>query len=202
MRLFVAVVLPPGVTAELAAALDRVRPQWPGLRWTGPESWHVTLAFLGEVSETVVPELSTRLERAARRHPAQELAISGTGTFPGPSRAQVVWAGLRADLPALGALAASVAAGARRAGAPTPDEGRRFRPHITLARLRAPGDVRPLLTELGGLATPPWTATGIELIRSHLPAPGPGRPAPGARPVYERLAGWPLRAAAESEPGS
>lgn len=182
-----AIVPPPPVTAELDARTAPVRPAWPDLRWTTQEAWHVTLAFLGEVREDVLPELSTRLERAARRHRAQRLAIRGAGAFPGPSRARVVWAGLDADRPALAALAASVAAGARRAGAPSPDEDRRFRAHITLARLREPADVRPLTEGLADLAGPPWTASEIQLIRSHPPGRGAGR-----TPVYTSLAEWPL----------
>jgi RNA 2',3'-cyclic 3'-phosphodiesterase len=187
VRLFVAIVPPPAVTAELDACTAPLRPAWPGLRWTGPEAWHVTLTFLGEVREEVLPELTTRLERAARRHRAQRLAVRGGGAFPSSPRARVVWAGLDADRPALAALAASVAAGARRAGAPSPGEDRRFRAHITLARLREPGDVRPLTAELSGLSGTPWTAAEIQLIRSHLPGPGAGR-----TPVYTSLAAWPL----------
>ena len=187
MRLFVAIVPPPAVTAGLDALTAPLRPAWPDLRWTSQEAWHVTLAFLGEVRDEVLPELTERLERAARRHRAQSLAISGGGAFPSPSRARVVWAGLDGDRPALAALAASVAAGARRAGAPSPDEGRRFRAHITLARLRAPADVRPLTDGLAGLAGAPWTATEIQLIHSRLPGPGAGR-----TPDYISLGVWPL----------
>ena len=70
---------------------------------------------------------------------------------------------------ALGALAASVAAGARRAGAPPAEEGRRFQPHLTLARCRAPVDARALVAGLSEYAGSPWTAREIYLIRSHLP---------------------------------
>jgi len=183
----VAIVPPPAVVAELDDRTAWLRATWPGLRWTGPEAWHITLAFLADVAEQALPDLSVRLERAARRHPAQDLAVRGAGAFPGASNAQVLWAGIDGDRGGLRALAASVAAGARRAGAPSPDEGRRYRPHITLARLREPADVRPLTSDLATLATSRWTAARIELIRSHSPGP-----APGSRPRYELLAHWPL----------
>jgi RNA 2',3'-cyclic 3'-phosphodiesterase len=200
VRLFVAIVPPPSVTAALDARLATLRAAWPGLRWTGPESWHLTLAFLGEVRGEVLPGLSERLSRAAHRHPARDLGISGAGAFPGPARARVLWAGIDGDQAALRALAASVAAGARRAGAPPPDEGRRFRPHITLARLRAPLDVRPLTAALTDLAGCQWTAARIELIRSHQPRPEPGdRDKAGRAPRYESLAAWPLRQPAGRE---
>jgi RNA 2',3'-cyclic 3'-phosphodiesterase len=188
MRLFVAFVPPPDALAELERATATLRPAWPGLRWTSREAWHITLAFLGEVPEQVLPELTVRLERAARRHSVLDLAVAGAGAFPAAGRARVLWAGVRADRAALRALAGSVAAGARRAGAPSPDEGRRYRPHITLARLREPADVRPLTATLADLATAAWTATSIGLIRSHL----------GSSPRYEPLATWPLKASPEA----
>lgn len=232
MRLFVAIVPPAPAVAGLAPQLAALRsPAGPRLRWTSADAWHLTLAFLGEIPDPVLPELSIRLERAARRHPAQLLAVRGAGAFPGPSRAQVLWAGIQATAPparpaptdamstettstetgqalagrtgvapvgagggargGLVALAATVAAGARRAGAPSPDEGRRFRPHLTLARLAAPADLRPLLADLAGLAGPSWLAADIRLVRSHQSGSPPGPPR------YEEIARWPLRQPAQ-----
>jgi RNA 2',3'-cyclic 3'-phosphodiesterase len=184
MRLFVAIVPPPEVLGELADAVAPLHAARPELRWTGPEDWHLTLAFLGEVEHPVLPELTTRLERAAARHPEQRLAVAGGGAFPGSNRARVVWAGFDADQPALAALAASVAAGARRAGAPPPDEGRRYRPHLTLARCREPANVADLTSALAGFRGTAFTATGVELVRSNLG---------GREPRYEYLARWPLK---------
>ncbi|HMH90318.1 MAG TPA: RNA 2',3'-cyclic phosphodiesterase, partial [Streptosporangiaceae bacterium] len=93
MRLFVAIVPPPAVLAELAQWLIPLQAAaGPGLRWTGRDSWHITLAFLGEVAEPALPELRTRLERAAHRHPAPELALHGGSAFPDAKRARAVLA--------------------------------------------------------------------------------------------------------------
>lgn len=123
MRLFVAIMPPPAVLDELETRVAALRPQWPALRWTGQPAWHVTLAFLGEVGEQAAAALGPRLERAAHRHPSLPLSIAGAGAFPAPGRARVLWTGVSGDRRALEALARSVAAGARRAGAPPPDEG-------------------------------------------------------------------------------
>lgn len=177
-----------GVPDEAAAELDRavapLRPGRPDLRWTGREAWHLTLAFLGEVDEGLVARLTPRLTRAAARYPCLPLSLGGAGAFPVPQRARVLWTGIQGDIPGLAALAASVGAGARRAGAPPANEGRSFRPHLTLARCRAPADVRALVETLSGFAGTPWTATGIYLIRSR----------PSGSPRYETLAACPLRA--------
>jgi RNA 2',3'-cyclic 3'-phosphodiesterase len=184
--LFVAVVPPRLVLDELEATVAPLRPGWPALRWTGMPAWHLTLAFLGEVGGGTAAALGPRLERAAARHPSLSLSLAGGGAFPGPARARVLWTGLRGDHRALEALARSVAAGARRAGAPPPDEGRRFRPHVTLARCREPADVNALVGELSGYAGTSWAAGEIHLIRS---SPG----GPGAAPHYETIDRWPLR---------
>jgi 2'-5' RNA ligase len=187
MRLFVAVVPPAAVLAALAAAVEPLRTAAPDLRWASASSWHLTLAFLGEVDERILPELSRRLERAARRHPPQVLSIAGGGAFPAASRARVLWAGIRADTRALRSLAGSVAAGARRAGAPPPDESRKYSPHLTLARCRQPADVSALTAALAGFTSAAWTADSVRLIRSY-PGSGP--------PRYDDVGAWPLLARA------
>ncbi|MGH3300165.1 MAG: RNA 2',3'-cyclic phosphodiesterase [Streptosporangiaceae bacterium] len=184
MRLFVAMVPPDAALAELDDAVAPLRAARPELRWTGRMSWHLTLAFLGEVAEQVLPDLAARLERAAHRHPPQRLAITGGGAFPSELKAQVLWAGFASDDMALGSLAASVAAGARRAGAPPADQRRKYRPHLTLARCRAAADLSAITAALAEFTGTAWTAQSIHLIRSHLSA-GP--------PQYEDLADWPLQ---------
>jgi 2'-5' RNA ligase len=185
MRLFVAIALPPGAASELDEVVAPLRADWPGLRWTGLDAWHLTLAFLGEVDETLIPELSTRLQRGAGRHSRLTLSLAGAGAFPDAARARVVWSGVHAE--GLVPLAGTVAAGARRAGVGLTTRERRYRPHLTLARCRAPLDVRPLVDRLDGYQGTPWEAAEIYLIHSHLGT------TPGSQPRYETIGSWPLR---------
>ena len=69
----------PEARRHLADATRSLRSQDDALRWTEPDSWHLTLAFLGSVDESVLPELTGRLGRAAHRHPALELAFKARG---------------------------------------------------------------------------------------------------------------------------
>jgi 2'-5' RNA ligase len=195
MRLFVAIAPPPSVLDELDALVEPLRGRRQELRWTDREAWHVTLAFLGQVDEPGAARLLPRLERAAQRHHHIRLAFSGAGAFPGTGRANVLWSGLSGDRRALARLAESVAAGASRAGSPPPDKGRRFQPHLTLARCRMPADVTELVAELAGYHGQAWTADRIHLVRSRLGGT--------EQPRYVSLASWPLRAidAKDSEPG-
>ncbi|MEV0278048.1 RNA 2',3'-cyclic phosphodiesterase [Streptomyces sp. NPDC050610] len=185
MRLFVAVIPPDEIVAELAGEVRRLK-ALPGagrLHWTEAAGWHFTLAFLGETDETVLPELRERLGRAAARHRPPELRLSRGGRFGD----RALWAGAAGETAALGRLAESVAAGCRRAAA-LPADARAFRAHLTLARNRADADLRPYVSELAGFEGAPWTARELTLVRSHLPASG----ITGERPRYEPLAVWRL----------
>jgi len=186
MRLFVAIAPPPAVLDELDALVEPLRSRRQDLRWTNREAWHVTLAFLGQVDEPTVAKLLPRLERAARRHGAIALAFAGAGAFPAVGRANVLWSGLSGDRGPLARLAESVAAGASRVGTPPPDKGRRFQPHLTLARCRMPADVTELVAALAGYQGKSWTADRVHLVRSRLGATD--------QPRYVSLASWPLRA--------
>jgi RNA 2',3'-cyclic 3'-phosphodiesterase len=185
MRLFVAIAPPAAALDELDALAGPLRAGRQDLRWTDREAWHVTLAFLGQVDESAANRLLRRLENAARRHSVFRLAFSGAGAFPTPNRANVLWSGLSGDRGALAHLAESVAAGASRAGAPPPDKGRRFRPHLTLARCRMPADVTELVAALDGDQGPSWPADRIHLGRSRLGAT--------QYPRDTTLGSWPLR---------
>ncbi len=185
MRMFVAVAPPPEVVEHLGEFLEPRRDADPALRWAEPYQWHLTLAFLPEVGSRHLDALVERLVRAAARRDHFEVTLGGSGAFPTPDRARVIWLGASTAPPqSLTHLAVGVRATANKAGAVV--EGGRFRPHLTLARLRQPVDATRWLRVLGSYEGRPWTADTIELIESHL---GQG---PGGRPRYEAVASLPL----------
>jgi 2'-5' RNA ligase len=185
VRLFVGLAPPAAVLDDLDAACAPFRLARADLRWTSRELWHVTLAFLGEVDEETLGRLAPGLERAAGRHRAFTLSVAGAGSFANPVRANVLWSGMAGDRRALADLAETVSAAARGAGAAPPDAYRGFTPHLTLARCRAPVDVREIVATLGRYRGPGWTVEEIYLIRSTL----------DRQPRYETLDTWKLRPA-------
>ncbi|MHA6795618.1 RNA 2',3'-cyclic phosphodiesterase [Pseudonocardia bannensis] len=181
MRLFVALTPPPDAVDELWTAREVLRTDRSGLRWTRPEQWHLTLAFLGEVDDATLEDLTERLARVAARHPPLELSLGGGGRFGD----RVLWTRVRGETDGLRRLAASVQAAARRARLPVED--RPYRPHLTLARRAgAHTDLRPAATELAGFAGRPWTAEELHLVRSHLGA------GPGGTARHEPVVSWQL----------
>jgi 2'-5' RNA ligase len=188
VRLFVALTPPAAVVEELVAATGGVRVEHPELRWTPPEQWHLTLAFLGEVGDREREDLVPRLRRAASRHPPLRLSFASAGRFGD----RVLWTRVRGDVDPLRRLAASVQAAARRARLAV--ETRPYRPHLTLARTREATDLRPVVDALVAFSGREWDAADLHLVRSHLGA-GPGG---GAR--HEPIEGWPLTGRPQGSP--
>lgn len=166
-RLFVAVWPPPEVVEQVAAL---PRPSLPGLRWTEPKQWHVTLRFLGRVDDAtpVTDALAT------------VVAAPGEAVV-GPQVGRFGHRVLHVPIDGLGDLATAVAAATVDLG--EPPEDRAFAGHLTLARVRrgARVDLRPLA------ATPVdarWPVTEFTLVESRVG---------GAGAKYEVVERYPLR---------
>jgi 2'-5' RNA ligase len=183
MRVFVAVDPPADVVDDLDAFLDARRDAGDGLRWTPPSQWHLTLAFMAAAPERVVEDLVGRLGEAVERRAPVGLAIAGGGCFPDVSRARVLWAGVQGGA-ALAPLARSVRSACAVVGAAP--EGGPFRAHLTLARIPRPRDATRWVRVLESYAGPPWSATEVAVVSSHLPRER------GHRPRHEVLARLPL----------
>lgn len=178
MRMFVALVPPEEALADLEEFLAPRQEASSGFRWTVPEQWHVTLAFLPQVSDRSLDDLLARLERAARRRTPFTVSVAGGGAFPHVGRAKVLYAGLDVtDGEELRRLARGSRAAANKAGAAA--EGTRFHPHLTLARIGRPLDLTKWVRVLDAYRGPAWEAREISLVESHL---GEG---PRKRPRYE-----------------
>jgi RNA 2',3'-cyclic 3'-phosphodiesterase len=176
MRMFTALVPPPEVVEHLDDFLAPRR-EHADFRWTVPESWHVTLGFMPRVPERVLEDLEDRLARAAQRGRPFTLRLEGGGAFPDAAAARALYAAVSAsteDAAGLHLLSARARAAAARAGAEV--DGGRFRPHLTLARLRRPADVVRWLRLLDGYSSPPWSVTELVLVHSHLGEGPRGRP--------------------------
>lgn len=183
MRLFVGLVPPVEVVEHLSEFVEPRR-AFPDedLRWAADENWHVTLAFLGDVPEYKMDELGERLEAAAKRQKPFDLQLRGSGAFPSVADARVLWTGVRDETDALPHLAMTTRSAANKAGVTV--DGRKFTPHLTLARTRQPMDVVRWVRIVDDYAGPVWTADRLELISSRL---GEG-PSHGA--AYDTVGEW------------
>jgi 2'-5' RNA ligase len=193
MRMFIALPLPDAVKEDLSEFLEprqeagRARGTLPGLRWSLPEQWHLTLGFLPDVADRHIDELHDRLARVATRRQPMWLRVAGAGAFPNVAAAKVLWAGVEHDGEELMRLAGGVRAAGAKSGAEV--GGGRFHPHLTLARLAPPVDVTHWMRVLDSYAGPSWEATEVALIASYL---GEGRHGTARHEVREMFQLGPL----------
>jgi 2'-5' RNA ligase len=140
LRAFIALDLPPAVQdaiaqqqARLQARLERDGAAF-SLRWTRPDSVHLTLRFLGDTTHDQRTRLSAGLQSAAAAWPELALRFGGLGCFPNSRAPRVVWLGLDGDVAKLAAIQKQVEQLTQAVGFAA--EERPFAPHLTIARAR------------------------------------------------------------------
>ena len=152
MRLFVALDIDEPIRERIAQFRDDMRTLAPGVRWVGPETFHITLQFLGETNQS--DEIKTALA-TVNGNPVS-LTFRGAGFFPNPQRARVFWVGMEAD-EHLQSLVAKIGNALAPLGFKREQE--EYHPHLTLARA---GSGRPH-AKPGDKAAP-----GLQQVRAKL----------------------------------
>ena len=128
MRAFIAIEVPQEIRDRLATLQEELRPTAPSARWVAAESIHVTLKFLGEITDKHREDIDGALTGLTWK--PLSVGVQCVGFFPGTSSPRVFWAGLQCST--MEGLAAEI--NARLEGAGFDSEKRAFRAHLTLAR--------------------------------------------------------------------
>lgn len=182
LRVFCAVELPEEVRDAAAEHAARLRRDFPEARasWARAASLHVTLKFLGEVERARVATLARAADAAVEGFAPFVLSVEEAGTFPPRGAARVLWLGVRDESGELARLQRRLEAECEAAGFPA--ESRAFKPHLTLARLRAPKDALPISEAQRRQTFGPYDFKVSELVvmRSEL-GPGGSRYTPLSR---------------------
>lgn len=134
LRTFVAIEISPEVQARAGQLIDRLRLSGVKASWTKLQNSHLTLKFLGDTPETLVPDVCRAVIKAAKNVEPFELRFLGAGAFPSLQRPQTLWLGVEHGLAEISELHQAVdeALFALR----YPKERGRFSPHLTLGRAR------------------------------------------------------------------
>jgi len=144
MRVFIGIEIPESIRAELAEVQRELRQVTNSARWVDTDSAHLTLKFLGEITEQRAEEVHQAMTGLTWK-PFQ-INVKGVGFFPGTRSPRVLWAGMHA--PTLEALSGRIDSRMENFG--FEKERRSYRAHITLARAKR----RPLDSALVTAATP------------------------------------------------
>ena len=175
-RLFVGISLPADVRLRLAAMCSGL----PGAKWIDPENMHLTLRFIGEVGGGQAEDIDAALRRVSA--PAFDLGISGIDCFETSGKVHTLWVGIDKQ-PLLLRLRDKVDSALVRAGCEP--ERRKFKPHVTIARIRPGAQARigSFIQAHNRIALGPSPVEHFTLFRSHLG---------GEKAHYEELAEYAL----------
>jgi len=157
-RIFTGVEIP----SDIGQALSMLRGGLPGARWITPDNYHLTLRFIGDVDDVTAQEVASLLGRVRRG--AFQLHLEGLTSFGG-RRPRAVVATVAPEQALLDVQAEHERLMQRMGLEP---EGRKYLPHVTLARLRDSSslDVADYLSARGYFRTAPFPVSRFVLFSS------------------------------------
>jgi 2'-5' RNA ligase len=162
------------VRARLQDHIERLRQDVPDVAasWSRVENIHLTLKFFGNVTLDQVEAISAAASRTVKEFSAFQVGVSDTGVFPRANRPQVLWIGVDDPSGKLSALQEKFEEECAEEG--FPKEGRAFRPHLTIARLRKREGARRLAEAHLSMKFEaiPMPVTKIVVFRSELSSKG------------------------------
>lgn len=184
-RIFVAVTLAPALRESVAGVRAVLGDAGGRLRWVAPQNLHLTLRFLGEITETQVARVTEATREAVASAGPFSITLAGVDAFPSPRSPRVVWVGVTQGADRLAALTGSLEAALRRRKFPA--EPRSFHPHLTVARARSEGRPPDLSAILAGPADS--FVAGTQMVDALAVMESTLRP---AGPIYQEVAREPL----------
>ncbi|MCM2265073.1 MAG: RNA 2',3'-cyclic phosphodiesterase [Desulfuromonadales bacterium] len=132
-RAFLAVPLPPALQQDIASLQTELSGALPGIRWTRPDTVHLTLHFFGDIRVDELEKIRASMLSVKLREKAFQVDVLGLGAFPDRRRPRVVWLGLTPE-ESLRSLQHACLEEVGRRGFPA--EARAFAPHLTIGRFR------------------------------------------------------------------
>jgi 2'-5' RNA ligase len=175
VRTFVAVELSPEVLGRAARLIEKLKVSQAKVRWVESHNLHLTLKFLGDVEVVEIPEVIEHVRQATAGLESFDLAFHGAGAFPDPSNPRTIWIGVSQGAEAMIQLHGRVERALAELGFRA--EHRRFRPHVTIGRVRdtrhAKQDLAPLLDQYADFAAGISHVEEVVVFSSQLSEAGP-----------------------------
>ena len=153
LRTFLAIDLPSDLHEAIAKKQDSLRRELPQIHWVKSGNLHITLKFLGETPEAKIGDLKEVVQQAVKGISPFVMTLRGFGVFPDKRSPRTIWTGIDCTQSVLDDLALQVEASVISLG--FPEEGKPFRPHLTLARIKKDHrEVGQAIEKAGVLADP------------------------------------------------
>jgi 2'-5' RNA ligase len=169
MRAFIAIETPGIVRDKISELIAAGKKRNLPVKWVAYENLHITLKFLGEISDATKDEIIPVIAETAKAAPKFMVQISEVGCFPGPRQPRVLWAGVVQGGDSMIAIAGNLDKNLARFGCKIEDK--KFHPHLTFGRVKAPCAVDDILKR--ELKADAFMVDRITLYQSTLKPEGP-----------------------------
>ncbi|MBI1976480.1 MAG: RNA 2',3'-cyclic phosphodiesterase [Candidatus Omnitrophica bacterium] len=144
IRSFIALDIPDKVKNELSLLVSTLEKTGADVKWVKKENFHLTLKFLGQITEEQVNHVKRILEKISQKQRRFSFHLSGLGSFPDLRRPRVLWVGIDRGVEMLEVLTEKIESEIAQTG--IKGENRLFSPHLTLGRVRSPRNLQKLVT--------------------------------------------------------
>jgi 2'-5' RNA ligase len=176
MRAFIAIELPENIKSELENLQNKLKACRADVKWVAPANIHLTLKFLGEITEIQIDAIDKIIHELAKSKLSYPVNITTLGAFPRIESPQVIWAGVGQGDNETKILANELETRLEILG--FTKESREFSTHITLGRVKSKLNINKLtlsLNELSNLKNYKlsFIADKITLFKSTLKPDGP-----------------------------
>jgi len=145
MRLFIAIGIPAVVKTSINGIIGKIGADSRGVRWVPTENMHLTVKFLGDVRDDLIPMIKERLLPLGIHHQPFTVDVRGAGAFPNLRTPNVLWIGIEAS-ERLKSLFMEIDISLSEIGFVRED--RKFSPHLTVGRVRDRRGIDPIVKEL------------------------------------------------------
>lgn len=136
IRSFIAIEISADIRQRLKESLADFAQTGADVKWVRPEAIHLTLKFLGSISQETLEKIARALQPLVEGWKPFQLRVQGVGCFPGIRNPRVIWVGLHQEPETVSKLQREIESKTAEFG--FVPEGRPFQPHLTLGRVRSP----------------------------------------------------------------
>lgn len=172
LRCFIAIEIPETIKKSVADTIDNLKKTGSDVKWVSGENIHITLQFLGETEESLIPDIKSALYKILAPYSSFYIKIADIGCFPSGKRPRVIWVGM-AESKTLINLYEDISSEMVKFGYKKEDRG--FTPHVTIGRVKSNRNMGELLNRLEEFKVADFSdfeVQNIKLMKSELKPSG------------------------------
>ncbi len=172
LRCFIAIEIPESIKRSISDLIDSLKKSGAEVKWTAYENMHITLQFLGETDESLIPVIKETLGKILAPYAQFYIKITGVGCFPSGRRPRIIWVGMEESQTLIN-LYKDIADGMVKFGYQKEERG--FTPHVTIGRVKSHKNMNELLKRIDEVKTTRFSdfqAQHITLMKSELKPSG------------------------------